>query len=252
MFLLICACFFLIAFFFFGTVTLTNIPKKCPTCNKVFKTKQGLKYHQSLRKNYECHRKFQIKKRLSYKANKKGLKVGKRLHHRVIVSLYKKHPKGQGFDASHKQTCVNVFQGLIDRGFDFHTAKKEAANLLGVPVVKLGEFIKEKHVHGGFKSNASQFRQKKDLFEKLTSFQKYGIQRHVHNEFKSVKADKMHPYVTINRLHLKLKDDDSIPKMSTSTLAKVLRLLGFRYQANDELRNSMLLEKDEIVDWRRM
>ncbi len=251
MFLVICACLFLIAFFFFGTVTVTNIPRKCPTCNKVFKTKQGLKHHQSLKKNYECHRKYQITKRLTYKASRRCLK-GKRLRHDHKVSLYKKHSKGQGFDASHKQTCVNVFQGLLDQGHDVRGAKKEAAKLLGIPLERLREFIKEKRVHGVFKNSASKFKQRKDFFEKLTSFQKYGIQRHIHNEFKNVKADKMHPYVTINRLHIKLKEDDSIPSMSTSTLAKVLRLLGFRYQANDELRNAMLLEKDEIVDWRRM
>ncbi len=234
-------------------VIKTKKAEKCPSCNKDFKTEQGLKFHQSYKKNYICNRALRLKTRSRYVAKRLKTKCSPwfRFRKSSKATLYRKHNKGSPFTASHKQTCLNVFQCFIDKGYSVPNARKEAARMLGIHVHKIREFVKEISLYGKLSSNKCLLKQKADMFEKLTSFQKCGIQRAVHEEFRLVKVHKMHPYVTIKRLHNKLKNDASMPKMSTSTLAKVLQLMGFKYQTLDESRNAMLLEKDEIVQWRK-
>lgn len=60
--------------------------------------------------------------------------------------------------------------------------------------------------------------------------------------------DKLYP--TLETVQEALKGDDRFPKMSIITLHYVLHQLNFRYISKKEARNSMLVERPEIISYR--
>nr|CAH7744240.1 unnamed protein product [Callosobruchus chinensis] len=54
---------------------------------------------------------------------------------------------------------------------------------------------------------------------------------------------------TLKAIHAKIQDNNIIPPMSTDTLRKTLHGINFRYEKRS--RRSILIEKPEIIAWRR-
>lgn len=54
---------------------------------------------------------------------------------------------------------------------------------------------------------------------------------------------------TLNKIKAEVNADNSLPKISFGVLKRTLRDLNFRYLKRN--RKSFLIEKDEIVLWRR-
>ncbi len=103
---------------------------------------------------------------------------------------------------------------------------------------------------GNLQSNVI-VKEKKDVMEKLDRFDRDALERLVHQAFRDVAADVEAPYLTLAGLHKKLVSDPSLPQMSVETLRKVLHCLGYRHVLSEVNRNIVLLERDEIVEWRK-
>ena len=92
--------------------------RKCDFCDEIFMSERGLAYHQSLKKNINCHRAGMNRKRKDWSLEK--LKSQKDCNKRTFEnhdSLFVKHPKGKPFSSDVKQVCLNVYQDLRNRGW---------------------------------------------------------------------------------------------------------------------------------------
>ena len=97
-------------------VTVHPKERTCSGCKEIFKSKLGLKSHQSRASNPRCHRSGILRIRAEYVNErslhgfciKKGLITGHK-------SVYLK-PKSAGFTAESKQICLNVYQKLREKG----------------------------------------------------------------------------------------------------------------------------------------
>lgn len=69
------------------------------------------------------------------------------------------------------------------------------------------------------------------------------IRRHIHSFF------FRNEIPTLQKIFQRIQEDDSLPKISQRVLKRTIRELNFRYMKRN--RKSFLIEKEEIVLWRR-
>jgi hypothetical protein len=102
------------------------------------------------------------------------------------------------------------------------------------------------------KSNKRSTINRLDVFEKLSDFQKTGIQRSIHEEFRKLNNRQLETYPTMKSIYEKLKMDPSLPKMGLTRCRYVLLRLGFRFNHVWNNDNALLLESAFIVKSRRV
>jgi len=86
-------------------------------------------------------------------------------------------------------------------------------------------------------------REKKSFRDSFDDFSKNAVRRHVH----SIWFRRETP--TVDKIYAEVSSDDSLPPISRTNLFRLLKDLDFRYCKRQ--RNSALMEKNEIVLWRR-
>jgi len=92
-------------------------------------------------------------------------------------------------------------------------------------------------------TSPSKTRQKKSYKDLYDDLQLNTIRRHIHSFW----FNKTIP--TIDKILTVIKNDDSLPNISRSNLHNLLKFMDFVYTKRS--RNSALIEKDEIILWRR-
>lgn len=80
------------------------------------------------------------------------------------------------------------------------------------------------------------------IIQKLDSFDKTAIRQKVHRFFMEGELP------TIDKIHQKINEDDTLPNFSKTTLRRVLKHLKFKFQKKN--RKSALIERPEIILWR--
>ncbi len=122
--------------------------------------------------------------------------------------------------------------------------------MTGVHVDNVREFLHEIQQTGSLTDSATGTSLKMDIYDRLDDIQKTALDRIVHGEFRKAKQHKV-PYVTMARIHKILLQDPTFPPMSRMTVRHVLHCHGYKLMATDSDRNVLLLEKSEILHWRR-
>lgn len=92
-------------------------------------------------------------------------------------------------------------------------------------------------------TSPSKTRIKPSFKDKFDDVQLNTVRRHVHSFW----YEKTIP--TLDKILQVVKDDDSLPDISRMNLQRLLKFMDFEYTKRS--RNSALIEKDEIVVWRR-
>ena len=96
------------------------LDRTCQYCKDVFRSKQGLKNHQSRRNNPGCYRTGVHERRTDW-VKKKTLRKNSVKKTRIPIqrqldSLFEKHKSGTPFTKEVKKTCINAYQRFIDDG----------------------------------------------------------------------------------------------------------------------------------------
>ena len=86
-------------------------------------------------------------------------------------------------------------------------------------------------------------RKKRNVNRKFDEFTHCAIRQKVHRDFFALNKPP-----TLRKLHSAIKEDNTIPNMSLSTLHRVMKRIGMAY--NTRKRNSILLERPDITEWR--
>ncbi len=188
------------------------------------------------------------------------------------TSLFRRHPKGKAILASHKQcigkicSCTmscffkkpffayfsaNVFQGLLDQGQARCSARDTTSRLTGVSLCNVKSIIQEIEQFGCLSDNSSGTRQKKDVIDKMDTCARDMLDNLVHKLFRQAASEARKPIVSLRSIHQEVVKDQSLPTMSRSSLRKVLLAIGYQFLSNETDRNVLLIEKSEIIWWRK-
>ena len=97
--------------------------------------------------------------------------------------MFVKHPRGKPISKDKKEVCLNIFQYYIDKGREKLHAMKKASKIGGISLNSMKKIVNEKLATGSVRDNNRKFRNKKNMFEKLSEQQKNRIRVLVHEMF---------------------------------------------------------------------
>ncbi|XP_050516660.1 uncharacterized protein LOC126891526 [Diabrotica virgifera virgifera] len=139
-----------------------------------------------------------------------------------------------------KQIVWKVYDGL-KKTHPTTEAVDRCSFLTGVSATTVERIVRE--LKSTETLSAPKTRQRGRRSFHLSESQMSIIRRTVHTFFLENKLP------TIKSVKVKLQENDMIPQMGRETLRKVLHKLNFRYMKR--CRKSILIDKEEIVSWRR-
>lgn len=87
------------------------------------------------------------------------------------------------------------------------------------------------------------YRIKRTIFDNFDEANRNAVRKHVHSIWFN------HKIPTVDKIYELVSTDDSLPSISRTNLYRLLKTLGFRYTKRS--RNSALIEKHNLVLWRR-
>lgn len=109
----------------------------------------------------------------------------------------------------------------------------------GRSIYRIIREYKDKHEFSEPKTNQNRT----NIIDSVDEFDKNAIRRKVHQYFFRSELP------TIDKVLRDVNEDNDLPNFKKTTFYKLLKSLNFNYEKRG--RSSMLIEKDEIVIWRR-
>ena len=123
--------------------------------------------------------------------------------------------------------------------------------MTGVSLENVRSFLRELTLTGRLVDNTGLKQQRMDAVDKLDDFSREALDKLVHQQFRKAATETNQPAVSIKTLHQAVLQDGTIPPMCRTTLRKMLHALGYRFMSLESDRNVMLIDKSEIVWWRK-
>nr|CAH7739220.1 unnamed protein product [Callosobruchus chinensis] len=139
-----------------------------------------------------------------------------------------------------KEIVLNVFN-YLSKSMHQAEAFSRCESMTGVPEWTVRRVVKEQNRIGAVDNPLFHLKGRKAI--KLDDDIKMALRRTVHSFFLKNEIP------TLKAIHAKIQDNNIIPPMSTDTLRKTLHGINFRYEKRS--RRSILIEKPEIIAWRR-
>nr|CAH7758097.1 unnamed protein product [Callosobruchus chinensis] len=156
----------------------------------------------------------------------------------------KKRAKELHFSVSEKQIILNIYKHEMQQRNDLSVEEIvcKVAMISGVSRSSVYRIIRE------YKSNhlladPKKYPPRKKINNSIDDFESGAIRRIVHNFF------FRNEFLTVDKVLKVVNDDKDLPSFRRSTFYKLLKEMGFQYKKRG--RDSLLLEKEEIVIWRR-
>ncbi|XP_022174483.1 uncharacterized protein LOC111036671 [Myzus persicae] len=120
--------------------------------------------------------------------------------------------------------------------------KKILSEQLGIGIGTIYQTILE-YKRSKTISSPNRTKKFKNVKDKVDDFDKYAIRRKIHKFW----SDREFP--TLDKILQVINEDKDLPDFSRTSLYRLLKSMDFEYVKQG--RNSALIEKTEIVDWRR-
>ncbi|CAI6371585.1 unnamed protein product [Macrosiphum euphorbiae] len=160
------------------------------------------------------------------------------------ISPSTKNPRGKPVSSQSRLMIVNCYKTQLKKNpnLTVREARICISKELGIGQRTVSAVISEYNSRKTVTS-PSKSRNKKSLKDKLDDIQLNTVRRHIHSFW----FNKTIP--TLDKILQVVKDDDSLPDISRMNLHRLLKFMDFVYTKRS--RNSALIEKDEIVLWRR-
>lgn len=102
----------------------------------------------------------------------------------------------------------------------------------------LGEYKKE-----GTVSSPNKKKVRPTILQKVDEFDKNAIRQKIHNFWRNREVP------TITKMLIAINEDDSLPNLKRTSFQLILKDLQFEYVKRN--RNSALLEREDLILWRR-
>ncbi|KAK9744896.1 hypothetical protein QE152_g7338 [Popillia japonica] len=144
-------------------------------------------------------------------------------------------------DAEQELVHRYILQELM-KNHSKSAAIKLTAKQLGIGERTVWDIVKEIDSIGN-PSSPPKKRSRTTIYDDLDEGQKSAIRRHVHSFF------LRNELPTCTKILDVVNADDTLPELKRTTLWKVLKKLGFKWEKRS--RNNMLIERQDIILWRR-
>ncbi|KAJ8932549.1 hypothetical protein NQ318_000701 [Aromia moschata] len=139
-----------------------------------------------------------------------------------------------------KEIVSNVYD-YLRQAMSQAEALSRCESMTGVSSSTVYRIIKEKQNTGSIQAARTYLRGRKPI--EIDEYDKTAIRRTVHSFYFNNEIP------TLESVFIKIQGDETIPQMSRETFRKLLLKLDFRFVKHN--RKSALIEKPEIVTWRR-
>ncbi|CAI6374565.1 unnamed protein product [Macrosiphum euphorbiae] len=166
------------------------------------------------------------------------------------ISPCKKNPKGKFVGTGQKNIIINVYKDKIKQQLENPEMPKLSFRELIVSISKttgigqrtiqttLGEYKKE-----GTVSSPNKKKVRPTVLQKVDEFDKNVIRQKIHNFWRNREVP------TISKMLIAINEDDSLPNLKRTSFQLILKDLQFEYVKRN--RNSALLEREDLISWRR-
>ena len=200
---------------------------KCEYCQKLFRTDEGLKSHQSriTVSNYKCHRLRILNEKVSAKQQvqerKQHIESTKLNEYHADVSEGR-HPQGVIITAKEKKLVLNLYQSYRNDGKSVKESREETARRLGFGSQSVRDIVREKLSEGTVQDNLKN-RSNRNAFEKLAEEEVDELRKIIHTEFKNCRVKRMTPeneefrYPTLASVHEVVLQTHGFPNWSLTT-----------------------------------
>eukprot|EP00102_Acyrthosiphon_pisum_P012353 XP_008181464.1 PREDICTED: uncharacterized protein LOC103308939 [Acyrthosiphon pisum] len=149
-----------------------------------------------------------------------------------------------------KKIIINVYKDKIKQQLDNPTLPKLGFRDLIADISRttgigqrtiqttLGEYKKE-----GTVSSPNKKKVRPTILQKVDEFDKNAIRQKIHNFWRNREVP------TIPKMLIAINEDDSLPNLKRTSFQLILKDLQFEYVKKN--RNSALLEREDLITWRR-
>lgn len=151
------------------------------------------------------------------------------------------------FTVNEKNMIINTYKYIKETWpNDKYPYRKEmarkAASILGIGVASVYRILKDYKEHGEISSPVTT-KPRPTFSDKIDDFTKSAIRKKVHAFF--IKGE----LPTVKKVLSDINEDDTLPNFKRTTFQKILKHLKFKYIKRQ--RNNALIDRDDIVLWRR-
>lgn len=162
----------------------------------------------------------------------------------IELSPPKKRQKKSYISKAEKDIILNIFKKEIHSKKDIpiNVVAEQAASASGVGIASVFRIIKE-YKQDGILHSPKRTKSRKSILDDVDDFDVNAIRRKVHSFF------RRNEIPTINKVLKAVNDDCDLPNFKRTTFHSLLKKIGFKYLKRG--RNSSLVEKENIILWRR-
>ena len=160
-------------------------------------------------------------------------------------SPIKKHKQGKGFHTGEKTQIINAYKTLLKDNPELAIKDivSKVASSLGVTIRSVYRILKEYRSTGQLKSPKKKKPKTKTILNTTDDFTKAAIRSKVHAFYIRNKLP------TLDKILAAVNDDSDIANFSRTTLYRLLLDIGFKFEKRK--RNSYLMDREDIIIWRR-
>lgn len=155
-----------------------------------------------------------------------------------------KNKRGKPLKSGQRKIVRNIYLTIIkdNPGVAIRDIAEKVADSTGISKSSVFNIMREFRLKGK-NVTPTKTKNRKTLADKLSDFDKSAIRRKIHSFYLKNELP------TVDKVLRVVNDDTDLPNFSRSTFQRVLKLMNFKYVSRK--RNSFLIERTDIVLWRR-
>ncbi|KAL4097030.1 hypothetical protein QTP88_021870 [Uroleucon formosanum] len=168
----------------------------------------------------------------------------------VEVSPAEKNPRERLICTGQKQIIINVYKDKVTQQLENPEMPKLSYREMIIEVSKttgIGQLMVQttlaEYKKQGIVSSPDSKRVKMTILDKVDEFDKNAIRQKIHSFWRKREVP------TVNKMLIAINEDETLPDLKRSSFHKLLKDLQFEFVKRN--RNSALLEREDLISWRR-
>lgn len=143
-----------------------------------------------------------------------------------------------------KEILIKIYKEHMQRkpNMLYNDMLKKISKTSGIGTKTVAKTISE-YKRSGIVTSPNKERVKRSLFDKIDDLHKQGIRQKVHSFWLRREIP------TLDKISQAVNDDEDLPNISRSNLHRILKKMDFVYAKRR--RNSILTERQDLINWRR-
>ncbi|CAI6358386.1 unnamed protein product [Macrosiphum euphorbiae] len=168
----------------------------------------------------------------------------------IPVSPAKKNPRGKPIGTGQRKIVINLYKDLVTKQSENPGSPRLSYREMIIEISKssgIGQRTVQttlsEYKNLGTVSSPSKKRLKLTIIKKIDEFDKNAIRQKIHQFWRNREVP------TIKKMLTAINEDETLPNIKRTSFQAVLKDLQFEYLKKN--RNSALLEREDLITWRR-